>query len=52
MECSHNLNTWIGIIIPNADPEMEFLDINLTKESRLLLHAIHVNSTVPSTGGF
>jgi hypothetical protein len=45
----HKLNTWIGIIIPNTDPEIEFLDINLTKESSLLLHAIHVNSTVPST---
>jgi hypothetical protein len=24
-----------------ADPEMEFLDINLTKDSSLSLHAIH-----------
>ncbi len=30
-------------------PEMEFLDINLTKDSSLLLHAIF---TVYSTGGF
>jgi hypothetical protein len=29
-------------------PEMEFLDINLTKDSSLLLHAIHSLST----GGF
>jgi hypothetical protein len=26
-------------------PEMEFLDINLTKDSNLLLHAIHSLST-------
>jgi hypothetical protein len=33
-----------------ALPEMKFLDINSTKDSRsLLLYAIH---TVPSTGGF
>jgi hypothetical protein len=29
-------------------PEMKFLDINLTKDSSLLLHAIHSSST----GGF
>ena len=31
-----------------CNPEMEFLDINLTKVSRLLIHAIHSLST----GGF
>jgi hypothetical protein len=30
------------------EAEMEFLDINLTKDSSLLLHSIHS----PSTGGF
>jgi hypothetical protein len=33
-----------GINIPDPQhcfPEMEFLDINLTKDSSLLLHAIH-----------
>ncbi len=34
--------------IQAAPPEMEFLDINLTKDSSLLLHAIHNLST----GGF
>ncbi len=29
-----------------CNPEMEFLDINLTKVSRLLIHAIHSLSTV------
>jgi hypothetical protein len=31
-------------------PEVEFLDINLTKDLSLLLHAMLF--TVPSTGGF
>jgi hypothetical protein len=28
-----------------SNPEMEFLDFNLTKDSSLLLHAIHSVST-------
>ncbi len=53
----HNLTTvggtsiWAGDGVLSHDcdcPEMEFLDINLTKDSSLLLHSI----TVSSTGGF
>jgi hypothetical protein len=32
------LVVWFG----DLDPEMEFLDINLTKGSNLLLHGIHI----------
>ncbi len=47
-------NLSLGFLIPTVQncggrsPEMEFLDINLTKDSSLLLYAIHR----PSTGRF
>ncbi len=47
-------NLSLGFLIPTVQncgsrsPEMEFLDISLTKDSSLLLYAIHS----PSVGGF
>jgi hypothetical protein len=32
----------ISAILVDPDPEVEFLDINLTKDSSRLLHAIHI----------
>ncbi len=40
-----NQATDTGIFLTSKKSEMGFLDTNLTKDSSLLLHAIHVSST-------
>jgi hypothetical protein len=46
--CQRLLSRCVKVYIP----EIEFLDIRLTKDSSLLLHVIHNLFYFPSTGGF